>query len=530
VPDRPNILVIMTDQHRGDALSCAWPAWRGGPSPVRTPHLDRLAAGGVRFDRAYVANPLCMPARATLLTGLPPRAHGVRTNGIDLDHRLPTLPAALARAGYATHSAGKIHVRAYETPKGVDPATLDPADHAEAKWMWEHGKVASLPSPYYGFQTADFTGGHTSWMWGDYANAVEADRPGALALLNRDRGTPPASGSEQSWRMAIPPELHYNRWIADRAIAFLERAAKGGTPFLLSASFPDPHHAFAVPDPWYSMYDRAAMPLPVRREGELDDLAPFFRTIVDGDLGHPVSGRHGRTRMPDDRLREILAITCGMVSFVDDEVGRLLGALDRLGLAEDTLVLFLADHGDLLGDHWLMNKGPFHFDGLLRVPFIVRWPGRVPAGRVTSALASQLDVVPTLCEAAGIPALEYGPPPGTAVEAARQLAPLPGRSLVPVLTGAADSVQDAVVVENDEDYLGLRLRTLVTPTHSLTAYVGADGLQPFGELFDLAADPGQVHNLWADPGARHVKSALTERLLAELVRTDSRLPRRSAHA
>ena len=526
----PNILVIMTDQHRGDALSCAWPAWRGGPSPVRPPSLDRLAAGGVRFDRAYVATPLCMPARATILTGLPPRGHGVRTNGIDLDPRLPTLPAALARAGYATHSAGKIHVRAYETPKGLDPATLDPAGYPEAQWMWEHGKVTSLPSPYFGFQSADFTGGHTSWMWGDYANWLNREHPGTLALLDAQHGTRPASGAEQSWRMAIPPALHYNTWIADRAIAFLERTAGTGQPFLLSASFPDPHHGFAVPDPWYSLYDRATMPLPVRREGELDDLAPFFRTIVDGNLGHPVSGRHGPTRMPDDHLREILAITCGMVSFVDEQVGRLLAALDRLGLAENTLVLFLADHGDLMGDHWLMNKGPFHFDGLLRVPFIARWPGRIPAGRTTSALASQLDVVPTLCEAVGIPLPEYGPPPGTAVEARNQLASLPGRSLVPVLTGAAESVQDAVVVENDEDYLGLRLRTLVTPTHSLTVYVGEDGLKPFGELFDLAADPGQLRNLWADSGSGPLPAAHTERLMAELVRTDSRLPRRQGHA
>ncbi len=110
------------------------------------------------------------------------------------------------------------------------------------------------------------------------------------------------------------------------------------------------------------------------------------------------------------------------------------------------------------------------------------------------------------------------------------LAPLPGRSLVPVLAGAAERVQDAVLVENDEDYLGLRLRTLITETHQITTYTGEDGAQPYGEFFDLANDPAQLRNLWDAPGTRNLKLELKERLLAELVRTDSRLPRRLCHA
>ena len=120
--------------------------------------------------------------------------------------------------------------------------------------------------------------------------------------------------------------------------------------------------------------------------------------------------------------------------------------------------------------------------------------------------------------------------PGTRVESPGQLRSLPGRPLLPVLDGSADSAQDAVVIENDEDYLGVRLRTLVTADRQLTIYVGEDGEAPYGELFDLAADPGQLHNRWSDPGYAHDKIALKERLLEELVRTDSRLPRRHGHA
>lgn len=521
----PNVLVLMTDQQRGDALGCCWPAWRGGTAELRTPHLDGLAAGGVRLGRHYVSNPLCMPQRATLLTGLTPRGHGVRTNGIDLDPRLPTLPGALADAGYATHSVGKIHARVYDLPKGPDAARLAPADYPEAKRMWDDRRIAALPTPYYGFQSAEFTGGHGWWMWGDYANQL---KPGEFDLLTPDRGTKPASGAEQAFRMAIDPARHYTTWVADRTIAYLERAAAAGKPFYLSASFPDPHHPFATPDPWYGMYDRSAMPKPVRRTGELDDLAPHFNRIFSGPL--QLAGRNRPTNIPDAAIAEIIAITYGMISFVDEQAGRILAAIDRLGLRDTTAVVFTSDHGDLLGDHFLMNKGPFHFDGLLRVPQIWRLPGTIPAGRVVESLTSHTDFVPTVCALTGIALPEFGPPPGTKAEAPGQLRSLPGRSLLPVLTGSADSVQDAVVIENDEDYLGLRLRTLVTRDRQLTMYIGEDGELPYGELFDLGGDPGQLHNRWNDPAMKREKTELQHRLLAELIRTDSRLPRRHAHA
>jgi arylsulfatase A-like enzyme len=340
--------------------------------------------------------------------------------------------------------------------------------------------------------------------------------------------------------MPLPPELHYNTWIADRAIAFLEDAAAqrrpgGGRgaeetqPFMQWTSFPDPHAPFCTPEPWYSMYDRAQVPPPVRRNGELDDLPPHFRAAYDGGLFH--SGLHGSARIPDEHLREITAVTYGMISFVDQQVGRILAALDRLGLADHTVVLFTADHGELLGDHWLTHKGPFHADGLLNVPSIWRYPARFPSGQVSDALASHLDVAPTLLDLAGVPVPTSGPlwPPSDVV-APRAMAPWPGRSLAPVLTGDRARVQDCVLVENDEDWIGLRLRTLVTETHQLTIYVGDDGEQPYGELFDRHADPGQLHNLWHAPGTGALKDRLRAQLLAELVRTDSRLPRRLADA
>ena len=528
--ERPNFLIILTDQMRGDCMTCAWRDWRDD-TPLQTPNLDKLAAGGALLTRAYVNNPLCMPSRSTLLTGLTPRGHNVRTNGIDLDPAFPTVTGTLADTGYRTHSIGKIHVRVAGEPIGVDPKTLDPLDFPETRWMWQNRKIAQLPTPYYGFESTELTIGHGPGNVDNHYLWLEREHPDMLPLWNRQASTPAASGAEQSYRINVPPEFHYNTWIADRSIAYMKDAAEQPQPFMLWASFPDPHHPFAAPDPWFSMYDRDSIPTPTRRDNELDDLPPHMRLMYETDLWN--SGRRFATKMPDEQMREITAITYGMVSFIDEQVGRILDTLDELGLADNTVVVFTADHGDLLGDHWLLNKGPFHFDGMLNIPSIWRWPARFPAGRASQSLVSHLDIPPTLLDLAGVPAPEYGPPFLKGVpqpEAERQMASWPGRSLAPLLTGEANAVQDAIIIENDEDYIGLRLRTLVTDTHQLTVYVGDDGEQEYGELFDMEQDPGQLHNLWHDPAAQGLKRELKVRLMEELIRTDNRLPRRQSHA
>jgi arylsulfatase len=202
-----------------------------------------------------------------------------------------------------------------------------------------------------------------------------------------------------------------------------------------------------------------------------------------------------------------------------------LAALDRQGLADNTIVVFLSDHGDMMGDHGLHNKGPFHFQGLLRVPMIWRWPGRIPAGE-RAGLASLLDFVPTLLDFTGAEMPE-GP---CSPESPMQRPTLPGRSLVPMLGGQADGVQDSVLVENDEDYLGLNLRTLITATHRITTYTGDRGAEPYGELFDLHNDPHELHNLWSQPDCQNLKRDLIVELHHRLVETDSSLPRRLGHA
>jgi arylsulfatase A-like enzyme len=520
VPRRPNVLCLVTDQQRADHLGCA------GNPVLRTPSIDALAAGGVRFERAYVNNPLCMPGRSTWFTGLTPRGHGVRTNGIPLRQDLPTLPGALAEAGYRTHSVGKLHLTPFMTPNGVDPATLDPRRFGETRALWHSGRLEGLPCPYYGLQSAEFVGGHGDGVFGDYVNWLERQQPGASALLAPEAGQPSPSGAEQSWTMALPQELHVNHWVAERSIAFLREQAAAETPFFLWCSFPDPHHPYCPPEPWAAQYDPAEVPLPTQREGELDELAPYFARIYR--QGFQLSGRSQPTAVPERQMREIIARTYGMVSFVDHEVGRVLATLDELGLAEDTIVVYTSDHGDMMGDHGLQNKGPFHFEGLLRVPSIWRWPGRFPAGRVAAGLASHLDFAPTLLDLCGVPIPE-GETPAYA-EAPEQLPPWPGISLAPQLRGEADTLRRAVLVEDDEDYLGLRLRTVITERFKLTQYAGRDVDERYGELFDLERDPGELRNLYRVGEQAALRAHLREIMLDELILTDNRTPRRLSHA
>lgn len=500
--DRPNILFFVVDEMRADHMGCA------GNAIVRTPHLDRLASEGACFPRAYCNNPICMPARTTMFTGLLPRDHGVWHNNMEFRGPLPLMPALLAEAGYITHSVGKLHLSRWLPGPEIEG---DTARFPEALKAWNEGRVRAVPPGYCGFQSVDFVGGHGHYVFGDYFEWLKTQVPDPRRALGPAGALEPPSGAPDCWKMGLPARLHYNRWIADRAIGLIERAHDARRPFFLWCSFPDPHVPFAAPAPWCDMYRPEAMPLPRRSEEEIGRLPPYYAGTMAGRI-RPNNVRGGR--IPDAHWQEMLALTLGMISFVDAEIGRVLARLEALGLRGNTLIVFVSDHGDMMGDHWMMGKGPFMFEGCVRIPLIFSGPG-IRAGRRPEGLACQIDLLPTVLDYAGVQA------PGEQRLAMKdhpyligQVVPLrvwPGQNLRPVLEGRADRLREAVVIENDEPWVGLKIRTLVTDRHKLTMYAGQD----FGELFDLAADPDELNNLWAEPAARGLRADLTARLLHE---------------
>jgi arylsulfatase A-like enzyme len=318
-------------------------------------------------------------------------------------------------------------------------------------------------------------------------------------------------------------------WIADRTIDFLQQAAhdqqeatarpsQSGQPFCLMCSIQEPHPPFAPPAPYCYAYDPAQVPAPLGREGELDDLAPHFRLMVETPL--TTSGNKGQPmKATAPYYAECAAHYYGLIEMLDHQVGRVLDALHASGLAKDTIVLFVSDHGEALGDHGLWGKGPYHFDGVIRVPFLVHWPGHTAPGSVHDGVTSFLDLAPTILDMASVPVPEGAAPQRP--EAPGAPPAWPGRSLVAVLEGRDTATGTSALVEMDEDYLGFKMRTLVTERYRLTTYPG----QPYGELFDLANDPHELHNLWHDPGCRGLRDELRLQLLDKIVETDISLPR-----
>jgi arylsulfatase A-like enzyme len=473
----------------------------------------------VRLDRAYTANPFCMPARASILTGRWPHAHGLWDNGVRLPHQTVTLASVLAHHGYRTGIVGKGHLdvqNVLDSPDSFAGWDTPEALALDGKDGW-HG-------PYYGFQDARLTCGHNKAS-GHYGTWLHKHHPEAVPLLEREQALEAPVGG--AWKSALPEELHSSTWIGDRSVEFIERHA-GQTPFFLWASFPDPHAPLCPPRPYADMYDPAIIPPPRRRRGETADKPPHFRCEVDEHepgwrpYGPGVQANESR-RDDVDQVR--IAYYYAMTTLVDNNVGRILAALEETGQLDNTIVVYISDHGDLLGDHWVDGKGPWHYDGCTRIPFLVRYPQLFPAGHAVADFVSQCDLAPTICELTGAPYTSWPPKPESHPGGAYHDGTLPdvqGISLVPALRGTGPA-RSHVLIEYEWRWIpGLHLKTLRTADWRISVYAG----RPYGELYDLRHDPDEFVNRWDDPGLRGVRAGLTEQLLQEVLLTEGRLPPR----
>jgi arylsulfatase len=355
----PNIILILCDELRADALGCL------GSTIVQTPHLDRLAAEGTLFTQCMITQPTCTPSRASILTGCYPSTLRTRMVGCDTPDDPRFLPRVLAQHGYHTASIGKIHL----VPQRDEPATI-----AQRLTTGDH--------TYYGFQEIDLVNGHGDGCFGpQYSAWLQAKVPDWAERLQQRR--PYAQGVNTcTWE--LPPEVHSSQYIADRAVDFLARPHD--QPFFLHVSFPDPHYPFTVPEPYASRYRPEDMPPPIPPVTESEGMPPLHTQVYQRQ-GGAITRPDGR---PTDRIigtpphdyarytpadwQQVKAIYYGMVTLLDDCIGRVLHAVDANGLRDNTVVVFLSDHGDYLGDHGFYGKG-LPYDSVLRVPLIWRGTG-----------------------------------------------------------------------------------------------------------------------------------------------------------
>jgi arylsulfatase A-like enzyme len=505
-PQRPNVLFVITDQHRADHVGFM------GNEVVRTPNLDALAARGTTFENAWVANPVCMPNRSSIMTGRMPSVHGVIFNDRSLEWGAATHVRQFRNAGWRTALIGKSHLQHGMSRNSVFPARTTAAiDHGYGEgWdQWEDFEkyedgLPDLPDDFYGFGHVELSIDHGARVSGHHLHWA-LDRGGRYEdlVVPMSHESPAKRRSHRWWQVYEPPyseEFHSTTFVTERTIDFVKDAAAADEPWYAWASFPDPHHPTTPPGQWYDRHNPADMVLP--------------ESINDPMEHAPNYLRHAQSLAPTDQpiwvspcgatdpelMKEFIAATYGAIEFIDDGVGRIMAAIQAQGQLDNTIVVFTADHGDMMGEHGLMLKGFMPFRGTLQVPMVVVDPRR-EAARSTS-LASSIDLGSTLMDLCEVPAHDG----------------IQGRALTPVLDDPAATVRDHVLVEDDlrsatANFLRIphRIRSLITDDNvKYTRYSSGETM-----LFDLENDPDELHELsHADP----TKTAIAnERLVDALM-------------
>ena len=460
---RLNVLFLMTDEQHYRSLSIT-----GNPY-VTTPHMDRIAREGALFTHATCVTPYCSPSRASIVTGLYPHTHGILTNVSPRRSRqhpldpkaFPNTENLLHARGYATRHRGKWHLGdkgkfgcyeswayASKTPRGYRdflakhlPASKFAGDKDPGRYLGR--PVEKIPVVRKGWR-----------RFNDLPNS----RLGYIATIGRS---------------VIPPKLLPETQITDQVLGLLDRHAKGS--FMITASWSPPHDLWVIPEPYYSLVDRDKM----RLRGTTK-LPPWDQRGPSKKLGD-IMGPEG--------VREYAAIYHGMVKYIDDQLGRVLKKLDDLGLADNTLVVFTSDHGDMAGAHGCIGKSiQGFFDDLVRIPLVMRLPGRIRPGTVVKKPVSQIDYLPTILDYLGVPIPEK----------------IHGRSMRPLIEGRDVAWRDHAFCQRAN-----RARMLRTDRWKYVYAVGGGMLA----LYDLKSDPDEDRNLARDKAHAATLRRMHARLL-----------------
>lgn len=476
---------------------------------VKTPNLDRLAANGTYFSRAYTVNPTCTPTRASWITGMYPSQHGAYSLGTKLFEDVPTIGDEFRAHGYRSALVGKAHFQPLASTDDYSSLEAYPILHDLDFWRDFHG-------PFYGFDHVELARNHTDeshagqhyalWMeekgypdWRDYFLPTSAGHcaPGqAEYKTSRHKQINPG----QAWE--IPEDIHYNAWIAERTNAMLEEYSRHKDNFFLWASFFDPHPTYMVPEPYASLYDPETVTVPEHIPGEFNDKPPYFAlsqeknpdfSAFKTDEGsNAIHGAGSHLASRETKAKKIAAMY-GMMTMLDTYIGKILDQLDALGLTDNTLVVFTSDHGDFWGQHGLTKKAIHHYEDLLRVPLIASSPGTIPRGSVSEAIQSTVDLAPTFLSFSDIPVPRH----------------MTGLDARECWTGTIQAHRHHAIVENRHNPTTMNIKTYIEGRYKLTIHFN----QSYGELYDLQEDPQELVNLWDKSEAENIKQSLLLKFL-----------------
>ncbi len=500
-----NVLFIMSDQLRWDHLGCA------GHPHLQTPHIDALAKRGVRFSNAFVQSGICGPSRMSTYTGRYVSSHGATHNRVPLSVGEVTLGWHLRNSGRDLTLCGKTHVM--PDAHGMQRLALDGAN--EMAVLLEEGWFR--PIDRYDGHHPEPDGAYADWLRAKGYDSPDPWTDYVIATVDPDGGV--HSGWKMrnvKWPARIREEHSETAYTTDRALEFFRQ--KGSEPWVLHLSYVKPHWPYVAPAPYHNMYSPEQC-LPVKRHAEEQSAAahPIMREWQNEEVSVNFA--------QEECQRIVKPVYQGLITQLDTHLGRVFTELEALGVAKETLVIFCADHGDYLGDHWLGEKEMFH-DCIQKVPMIVCDPrpeADATRGTVDARLVESIDIVPTILDALA------QDPASHVVE---------GRSLLPLLHGGAVRSQsaegaaresagpelpwrDAAISELDWTFRGVRRRLGHATGHHHAWMVRTarwkyvhytSGYRP--QLFDLAADPDEFHDLGADPALQPVRDEMRERLLA----------------
>ena len=483
---KSNILFITSDQQHWNTIGAF-------NHEIKTPNLDRLVKSGTYFDRAYTVNPTCTPARASFITGKYPSQHGAWSLGTKLMENEHTVGEDFRAHNYRTALIGKAH---FQPLRGTEEyPSLEACPVLQDLNYWK-----KRTSDFYGFDTIRLARNHTTEPWVGQHYAIWMEENG---LENwRDFFRPPTGNLDDTikyvWK--IPEQYHYNTWIAEETNRLLESYKKNSENFFLWASFFDPHPHYFVPEEWVSVYDPEKLTIPCMTEGEHDHASPFVRLTQEKNpdistykkSGYNLIGLFSHLHDKEVLKRQI-AIYYSMISLMDKYIGIILDKLDELGLTEITLILFTTDHGHLYGHHGLINKGPFSYEDMIKIPWIASFPGHIPAAKISSAIQSTVDIMPTILDYCGIRI-----PDGVA-----------GKSQKDVWNARKDGVRDYAICEHNLERGSINMKTYICEQYKLTVYLNME----FGELYDLHSDPGEINNLWDNSQYADLKTRLLLKFL-----------------
>ncbi|MCS7460603.1 sulfatase-like hydrolase/transferase [Paenibacillus doosanensis] len=505
---RPNILLITSDQQHWNTIGAF-------NNEIHTPNMDRLVREGTAFTRAYCPNPTCTPSRASIITGTYPSQHGAWTLGTKLLEDRHTVGEDFKAAGYATALIGKAHFQPLKSTEEYPSVEAYPVLQDLEYWK-------TFNEPFYGFDHVELARNHTNEAHVGQHYALWMEEQGCANWRDYFRAPTGHMDPALTYKWPIPEKYHYNTWIAERTNAKLSDYKESGEPFFMWASFFDPHPEYLVPEPWDTMYDPDALTIPEAAPGEHDQNPPHFRKTQEehpdfSDLYETGLEIHGyrshhyyeygtKFRLTEYDKKKLVAVYYGMISMMDKYIGKILDKLDELGLADNTIVVFTTDHGHFYGQHGLQAKGGFHYEDLIKLPFIVRYPGHVPAGQTSDAIQSLVDLAPTFLSFCGIPV----PLAMTGVDQRK------------VWTGEASQARNHAICEFRHEPTTIHQKTYVDERYKITLYYN----QTYGEIFDLQEDPGELRNLWNEPEFAALKTELLLKYAwAELGKEPMPMPR-----